>query len=554
MGRVDYIFDKKNKISFFNLYLNSREYQTRISQDTTGLGLNSTKTNKQIDNEYLSTYTRQTVYNGTLQGDHILANKLKFNWSGVYSIAKKEIPDRTSFTFVDETPGTISSTTARDSNNVKLNHRWEHNSDQDLAGYANFTYSPKIANRDVDLSIGGLVRHKTRSDYYNDYSLVAPSNTYYHGNISAIPFAFNPASNGSGSVTTVSPDDYNLTENVNAEYFQTKFNLTDKLQFLGGVRVENTVDMYNAYLLPASYSQKSGYISYTDVMPSAHFKYQLSDIQNLRLSYYSSITRPSFGDIVPYQHSGEYYDLIGNPSLKHSRANNYDFRYELFPGGSDQVLLGAFYKKIDNPIELFVTRNGGPSAQYLQPQNTPNAATNFGAEAVVSKFFGVFGVSANYTFTHSRITTSKILYSYGASGLTQSLVDQTRPLQGQADNTGNISLLFKSPKIGLNMQVAFVYTGERIAQVSPYYNLDYWSHSLSQLDFSFEKTIIKRFSVYGKVNNLTNAASKVFLKYPHANIQNSEQEFLGNQPNDNETAVQSDIYKVSFLTGLRYKF
>ncbi len=104
------------------------------------------------------------------------------------------------------------------------------------------------------------------------------------------------------------------------------------------------------------------------------------------------------------------------------------------------------------------------------------------------------------------------------------------------------------------MQVAFVYTGERIAQVSPYYNLDYWDRAFSQLDFSFEKTIVKRLSVYGKVNNLTNAANKVFLRYPYQNVDPKLQEFLGYQDNTNQTLVESDIYKISFLAGLRYKF
>jgi outer membrane receptor protein involved in Fe transport len=176
-------------------------------------------------------------------------------------------------------------------------------------------------------------------------------------------------------------------------------------------------------------------------------------------------------------------------------------------------------------------------------------------EAVVTKYFGVLGVSANYTYTHSSITTNKLLYYNDPTlGLQQKIVQQTRPLQGQADNTGNVSLLFKSDKIGLDMQLAFVYTGERIAQVSQYYDLDYYAHPYSQLDFSFEKKIFKKLSFYGKVNNLTNSIAKIYLKYPHGQVDGRQQEFLGPQDIASETLVQSDMYKISFLGGLRYKF
>jgi hypothetical protein len=37
------------------------------------------------------------------------------------------------------------------------------------------------------------------------------------------------------------------------------------------------------------------------------------------------------------------------------------------------------------------------------------------------------------------------------------------------------------------MQLAYTYTGTKIALLSPYKDLDYWQKGTSQLDFSFEK-------------------------------------------------------------------
>jgi TonB-dependent receptor len=323
------------------------------------------------------------------------------------------------------------------------------------------------------------------------------------------------------------------------------------------VRIENTNIAYTTQS-PATVNARSGTYIYTDVLPSIHLKYALTDNQNIRASYFASISRPGFGEVVPYKTDGEYYDEVGNQNLKHITADNYDVRYEFFPGGADQLLIGSFYKKIYNPIEYFVYNQPGtgPSKLVIQPQNNPSNATNYGLEALATKFFGIIGFSVNYTYTHSRITTHKILYYTDPDpniGEQRKVVDQTRPLQGQADHVGNASMLFKSAKLGLDMQLAFVYTGERLNQVSPYYNLDFYQHAYNQLDFSFEKMIGKKLSVYGKLNNLTNAAAKVYLKYPHASIDSKVSEFLGKQDIKAQTLVQSDYYKTSFLGGLRYK-
>ncbi|WP_184541757.1 TonB-dependent receptor [Mucilaginibacter sp. FT3.2] len=553
-NKIDYVINDKNKISLYNLYIHQSEYESRLTSDTLGLGLNSTGLSKQITISNRSTLTQQNIYNSTLHGEHILGNQWRFNWDGVYSVATRHMPDRTEFSYdANKTLNNSGAVTAEVDNNTHLVHHWENNKDRDLTGYANLIYTPKIAGKDVEFSTGGLFRHKVRDADYIEYTLNGGL-TLYNNNFNSLPFAFNSAADGIGSNNPLLQNNYHVLENDNAEYLQVKFDLLPKLQVLGGARIENTYMTY-ATQSPATVTQRSGTISYTDVLPSVHLKYELTDNQNIRASYFASISRPGFGELVPYKVSGEYYDQVGNPLLKHITADNYDLRYEFFAGGSDQLLLGTFYKKIYNPIEYFVVRDGGPSSQVIKPQNDDGNATNYGFEALATKFFGVIGFSVNYTYTHSRVTTSKLLYSNDATlGLQQTNVNETRPLQGQADHVGNASALFKSAKLGLDIQLAFVYTGERLAQVSPYYNLDFYQHAYDQLDFSFEKVIFKKLSFYGKINNITNAASKIYLKFPHGSLDAKQQEFLGKQDIAAQTLVQSDYYKTSFLGGFRYKF
>lgn len=555
-NKIDYVLNDKNRFSLYNLYLHQDEYQTRLSVDTT-LGPNSVSNSKAIQISNRSIWTQQNVYNSTLHGDHQVGRLFSINWNAVYSIAKRDVPDYAEYTLDNaislDNNGNVTGVSSR---GKSLTHRWEHNSDQDLAAYLNFVFTPKIANRDVELSFGGLYRHKTRNNYYNEYDFKPLNSTASFTDINSYQFGFNSALEGTGNYTTTSALDYHSQENTASEYLQAKFMLTKKLQVLGGVRIENTAQNYNTNTA-IIYPERSGVINYTDVLPSLHLKYLLSNNQNIRASYFASISRPGYGEIVPYLRNGEYYDERGNPDLLHTQADNYDLRYELFPGGADQVLLGTFYKHLINPIEYSIVRDfSKPGTQYLEPVNG-NSATNYGLEAQVTKYVKQFGVSANYTFTQSKVVQSKSYVNYNtATGQPQPIqLDQTRPLQGQAKHVGNMSLLYKNQKTGLDIQVAYVYTGERIAQVSGYYQQDYWQRPYGQLDFSFEKRVFKLLSIYGKVNNLTNASSQLFLKYPKSTIAYLVPAVkLPQQDNSNDILLSRDIYKVSFLAGLRYKF
>jgi outer membrane receptor protein involved in Fe transport len=545
-NKIDYVFNGRNRISLYNFYLHQGEYETRYTADTV-LGIQSTGGVTEVNEEHRSTVIRQNMYNGTLKGEHQLADAFHLTWTGVYSMAKRNEPDQASYQEENDVYANSQGGAPQiDSTALSMERRWRHNTDRDLSGYLDMVYTVPIAHREVEFSFGGMYRHKTRTNYDNDYDLVPfplgvkqPFTT-----IGNAQFGFLNAQDGLGSYNTVSLNDYTATENIGAEYIQAKFNLLDKLQVLGGVRGEHTAEHYTT-TAGVTVNGRSGTITYWDVLPDIHFKYALSDNQNIRLSYFEGISRPGFGDLVPTLVPGDYYNVSGNANLRHTTANNYDLRYELFPGGADQLLVGAFYKSIENPIEYFI-ESGTGSSQVVQPQNT-SKATNYGLEAVATKYFGAFGFSVNYTYTHSRVTTGKLFYNADA---TTSIVEQTRPLQGQADNVGNISLLYKNGKLGLDMQLAFVYTGETISQVSPYYNLDYWQRANGQLAFSFEKRILKHLAFYGKVDNLTNAAHQLVLKYPYGKIQQS----LPKQSIGKQTVVQNDLYRISFLAGFRYNF
>jgi hypothetical protein len=260
--------------------------------------------------------------------------------------------------------------------------------------------------------------------------------------------------------------------------------------------------------------------------------------------------RPAFADLIPYpdQTPDDPYAHLGSPYLQHTVIDNFDLRYEFFPGTFDEFMVGGFYKYLTNPIETVLLQGPGGATLYLTPENLGNAH-NYGAEFVAKKFFGNIGVSVNYTYTQSQITTPKSIDVQG----TVTSRDQTRPLQGQAAHIGNFSLLYKNQKSGLDAQLSLAYTGERIQAVSNYFDLDTWEKASTFLDFSAQKKVGRHFVIFVKANNLLNTPYELIIK------QDNQYNYAGiikyaHQESPNYTTVQYDQYYAKYNLGARYIF
>jgi len=555
-AKVDYEFNKKNSISLYGIFIQSNMYEDRYITDTTVSGQN--RPGPGLGNvgfkDRISTRKDNTT-SGVLEGNHLLLPNLKLQWKGAISKATRDIPDMTTLsTGLNITQDTSGNKVASPNLLKSIGHTWENNKDHDEQGIVNLTYTPSIFGKEVEFMAGGLYRHKERTSYYNDYTV---------NNIGNIPASSLPTIDNSS--LTVSdplgtwegqPLNSNVTEDITAGYLQFKFHLLDnKLQVLGGARIENTQLWYATPTVDAHYAVgTTASYYYTDVLPSLHLKYALEDNQALRLSYFKSIARPGYFEMVPFNYAGDYYSELGNPYLDRSHADNVDMRYEWFPKGIDQVLVGAFYKNIQDPIELNVNRNGKISASSLQPQNEPNPAVNYGAEMVLTKYFHYWGISANYTYTHSAITTPK-LYNQQTVGSSYKVdsVSETRPLQGQAAHVANIALIYKNPKLGLDAHFSWQYTGKNIAFVSAYQGLDYWNRAASYFALSLEKKVYKHVAIYAKINNLFNFHPVVELEQSSKQFTYPNGLFLPYQIDPNNIIVQRDSYGRSYLIGIRFK-
>ena len=548
----------EHKIEWYNMYVrtNSKGVRYNNSIGTEYIGANSYTQ----DDEIRSLSTTQSIFATNLKGTHHLTKNFTLDWSGIFSQAKEEDPDRTYVTLSNsvsteaDADGNILSGNLWDTNkNITktfpkdAERRFQHNMDTDWAGYINLTYDTHFAN-DVEAlwKAGAQYRRKERCNRYYSY-IFRPADNAQDLDGNGLEQFDNVDWVCKTPYSQASQLNYDSKEHIGGAYAMVT--LKTKIGELNaGFRAEHTNQIYTMLQHFRNMGQ-IGEQSYWDYLPSASLKWTPTKNMNIRLSYYRSINRPGFYEIVPYQIMGEEYQEKGNPNLKRARIDNIDLRWEWFPSKTEQILAGVFYKYLKDPIEqVFVTSDGkigaGTDAYYM-PDNLGNAK-NMGFEIDVIKYIRHFGIKANYTYTYSKITTSKREYKEGSAEY-KSGVTQSRPLVNQAPHTANISLLYKDTENGWNAQLASSFTGAKLALVSPFKDADQWDKAMFGLDLSAEKQFKNGFSIFFKANNLLDAKRERYLK----TVNESNLEYEGQK--SDKTIVGTYQYGRTFLLGVRYK-
>ncbi len=537
-AKLDYIFNKRNKVEWYNFFVEGNNSLVRYSQNT-NFKLSYDPENGTVDHgyQYKFQHTNQTIFASSLLGTHQINDKFSANWSAVFSTANLNRPDLT-YINIDNLIQDYVDHIEIDGDGSE--RRWEHNSDRDLSGLGHLNYKPTLSVGKLVLQGGVLGRYKSRENFYVRYTIKPIDTNQAFETLDQINwYIYNPKG-------SVSPLNYSASEIIAAGYLQSRFE-TGKQEVILGLRSEFTNQGYHMYFPNAGEPADNSQI-YSDLLPNFQYKFSPNHKNNFRASYFRSINRPGYFEIVPYQIQEEEYTEYGNKNLKRTHIDNIDLRWEYFPKPLDQLLIGAFFKNIESPIEFaYFSVNQRQSGYGLR--NLGNAK-NVGLEVDYIKFVRALGIKANYTFTRSTITTSKVYYGKDALGNSRTLTqDQTRPLTGQAAHVGNISLLFKDIKKGWNAQLASSYTGEKIVIASRFLDSDYWEKPQIQLDASIEKDFNHNLSIFAKANNLLNTTSRVFLK-----SKNPTNNYLPFQSaSDGETLIKESYYKQSFLIGIRYK-
>jgi outer membrane receptor protein involved in Fe transport len=258
---------------------------------------------------------------------------------------------------------------------------------------------------------------------------------------------------------TRSTDTYEADQTVAALFGMVDVPLASAWRVIGGVRIErfeqrvNTFDPFSLQLFGDPQAIRASSAD-TDVFPSANLVYAIRPDQNIRFGISQTVNRPEFRELSPF----EFTDIvggravIGNPGLTRALVQNYDVRWEWFPGAEEVFATSFFVKTFEDPIERFVE----PTAQLRTSYTNAESARNVGVEIEARKrLSSIFFVGANYTYVDSEITLTPFQ--------TNVLTSLTRPLSGTSENI--INAMAEARLGGTTVRLLYNYFGDRILDV-----------------------------------------------------------------------------------------
>lgn len=256
-------------------------------------------------------------------------------------------------------------------------------------------------------------------------------------------------------------DSYLADESLYAGYamFDAPFNVASfPVRIIGGARIESSMQRLNSY--DENDAPVNVNLDIVDVLPSVNVIVTPLANFNVRVAASQTLTRPSLREFAPFT----FYDFRsqsatqGYPGLTRALVQNYDLRFEYFPGPGEVFSVSGFYKNFLNAIEETII----PGSQIIYTfRNATGNAVNYGVEfelrknlSFLAKPLRFFVVSANVALINSQITVQQVNLS------------DTRTMWGQSPYAVNAGLSYYNPDWGTTISAGYNTAGRRIIKVS----------------------------------------------------------------------------------------
>ena len=469
-------------------------------------------------NQYFKSYalwfTSNKILSSQLIGEHYIpAAKIKINWVGSFSDIKRDIPAlrRMAFDSADGLPAyqtKLFNTAPVDNDNTagltfySTNNEEVHNAKIDIS--RNFKFSKDYQ---INAKIGGYYQMRDRefnprllafssfdaNKFNADITYVNPSTIFakkYMGYLAGGKTGLNLR-----DITEIR-DLYTAGTELYSYYGMLDQRLGKYLRLIYGARVEMFHQTLNAefnQFTPVRVNTRK-----TDVLPSANLVFSIDTKQNLRLSYSKTINRPEFRELAPFLFR-DYtirYSVFGDTSLRRATIENFDFRYEFYPGKAQMITASLFYKKFVDPIELISTNQ----ERTLSYKNTPSA-TLLGAEFEFRTKIGSLLQSGSSSIWNKLTLFGNL--SVIKSDVKLNVIDtnnfyyrQGRVMQGQSPYVINGGVTYQDDEKNISSTLSINRYGQRIflasngdaTQSGLLIEPNLWENGRTQIDFQFTKS------------------------------------------------------------------
>ena len=452
--------------------------------------IDSTNKVKEIFRNFVS----DRIINSQLIGDHQIGkHNTKVNWQVAYS----EVDRRTPFQAVSSSNGLTSDNPGIHGNMVSASSQENIQSAKlDITQpFKLFEGSQNI----FKMGVGHIARERNYSNRVLGFAK-ATSNNPYEVDYSILNLPYDQIfltqnlgllSNGKATIlvndATVPNSAYDASSSTSHAYLMNDQRYK-KFRLIYGLRMES----FNQKLVAAQRGLGAININYTkvDFCPSANLVYSSSEKTNIRFSYSKTLNRPEYRELAnfgfPEYLSGFF--VSGDSTLKRASINNFDVRYEIFPGRAQLFSVSAFHKAITNPIEFSTSSFYTSEARYVQSKSATISGAEVEFRVLLSTIFARkneksllnnFTLSGNGTITRSQVTLGNTLDSI-----------TSRALQGQSPYMINFALSYADDSSGLSSTISLNRIGERLAIAGSNVLPEFYDNERTVIDFQIAKTFL----------------------------------------------------------------
>ena len=268
------------------------------------------------------------------------------------------------------------------------------------------------------------------------------------------------------------------------------------LKWEAGLRYEHTKVRISDFTVAAAIADQES--DYDAFLPSASFKYSLTDHDRIIGSVARTLRRPEFNYLTPAVLEEEVgdSDLLGNPQLGPETAWGFDIGYEHRMGSGGIFGVNFFYRDVKDLIELTNTGQEGSEGEgtfVYQPMNVGNGKV-WGVEFDLSTDLGFVGLPNTGIFGNLSLLDSKITDVIGE-----------RRFNDQSKYVYNFGFIQDFPQAGAAFGATYRKQGSAFGrviaeEVTTTYGAD--------LEIFVEKRIGKTFTIRAVGSNLLNGAKR----------------------------------------------
>ena len=390
-------------------------------------------------------FRQTTLFVNQLLGEHKWNENNTLNWAGGYNFVLAEEPNRIrnevnildvntspeiQYAHVGDFQQRKSSQKIQDKEyNALVENKWA------------FGLKDEEGNKRYGLNYGFNYRHKERT--FKSLFVGVRAKDFRASSVDELSATFTNTNFNNGLTLRLrEADRYQAELDIMAGFANFDFKLENKISGSLGLRFER--DEINVIWDVANFVGRVGTLNrtYESLYPSVNLKYELAENKYLRFASSITQTLPEFKELSPFEYVSPTGRVTkGNPDLEKSEIYNFDLKYEMFPQRGQLFSAAAFYKQINNPINLSQTRG---SSGYFIYSNTGEKANVYGLEFEAKTDIlrnaddeGILNLTGNVT---KMWLEQDLLKDFQYKGITSS------SLQGASDFIANGTLSYNNKK------------------------------------------------------------------------------------------------------------